>query len=430
VPVELADAKPAPLPSASSPAFHKQFGETTDACLQLCPPGESPKDPRWVLKKLAALGQVTAWLSAPGNSPAALSDTDQTRLCDVIKTNLFRDYTRMDPALLLFDVFAPCLHDKAWAHLEIVYLILYKLHNTCPSHSLFNSDFLQKMFQLFSTPDPDERQELVQFFKTFLPKHPAFRDAIFSHLCCLIQRHVEGQENPFEVATALPILLAMCELAEPDARSLDAIESLVVPLLRDRYLDFFNLHVVNLLEHFVTERPEKYGLIVGEILKYWPRTKISKMCILTVILVDYLPKVSEQELLVFLPPFLRLIAENCNSSSPRLAEVSYSLFLTVEFDSLMVDHTEMMLSVLVPAVARSMLGHWEASIRERGVLCLAIMEKFDAAIFKKFSQNLGPRACPTQNAAWAEMVKGYSDESAQEAQLAEIARLFPMEGDQ
>jgi hypothetical protein len=333
----------------------------------------------------------------------------------------------MDPTLLLFDVFPPCLHDKAWAHLELVYLILYKLHITSPNHPTFNSPFLQKIFQLFSTPDADERQELVQFLKAYLPKHPAFRETIFEQLCVLIQRHVEGQENPFEIAIALPLLLAMCEVADPDARFLDAIETLVIPLLRDRYLDFFNLHVVNLLEYYVAERSDKYGVIVGEILRYWPRTKISKMCILTLILIDYLPKVSEQELVLYLPPFLRLIAENCNSSSPRLAEISYSIFLSFEFDSLMMEHTEMMLSVLVPAVSRSMVEHWDASIRERGVLCLAIMEKFDSEIFKKFSKKSSPRLFPSQHAAWSEIVNGHGDECTQTAQLDEVARLFPVE---
>jgi hypothetical protein len=339
----------------------------------------------WSERKLTALAQLMSFLTCPPSSGEDLSESDQRRLGEMIKVNLFRDCPRIDLSLLMFAVLPAGIHDKAWRHLEVVYLILYKVLCHWPEHPVFDLDFVASMLKLFSTPNVDERQELVQFFKNYIPKRPDHRDFIFNGLCRLVQRHVESQEAPFEVCGALPVMLSICESLEWEPSFADATERFVIPLLHDRYLDLFHLSVVNLLEYYLNERPDGHVTVVREILKFWPKTKVSKMVILTTMLVDYLPRLEEKELLIYLPPFLHLIAENLNSSSPRLAEVSYAVFLSLEFDHIIFDHPELVLAILIPAVQKSMVEHWESSIRERGVFCMAFMEKFGSKLFKQLS---------------------------------------------
>jgi hypothetical protein len=87
----------------------------------------------------------------------------------------------------------------------------------------------------------------------------------------------------------------------------------------------------------------------------------------------------------YLPKILRILSDNCNSTSPRLAEVTFSFFVCPEFDDLMLKHSELVMDILVPGIVRAMKGNWESSIRDRAVLVLVIMEKFDPRAFKKIT---------------------------------------------
>jgi hypothetical protein len=182
----------------------------------------------------------------------------------------------------------------------------------------------------------------------------------------------------------------------------------------------------------LVECPENYVVIVREILKFWPKTKVSKMLILTAILVDYVPKLGEDDLRTYLPTFLRLIAENVNSVCPRLAEVSYSVFLSMEFDDLMIQHTEVVLEILIPGVRKSMIEHWEGSIRERGVLCMALMEKLDSELFNRFSKK--DELSETEDArraTWAQILSGtaVSDDTSVEPKIPESSAAPMCAGD-
>jgi hypothetical protein len=287
----------------------------------------------------------------------------------------------MPPNHLFAGVFSP-RHERAWRHLDVVYRMFHRLHLLFPHHNVFNSDFLRQLFELFATPDSDERQELVQFFKSYIPKHPADHQLIQTSLCDLIRIHTETHEKPLQVIAALPILLVLFEFTES---GYGIIESAIVPLLRDRYLEFFHLDLANILEFFTSNKPDNVRAVVREILNHWPRLRVQKICILTIILIDYLPRLSDDDQRVFLPIALRIFAEDCNSPAPKVAETTLAFFLASEFDTLMVSHAKTMLDTLVPSVLLAAQRNWEPAIRERAMLGLAIMSKMEPNHFKKVS---------------------------------------------
>jgi hypothetical protein len=320
------------------------------------------------------------------------------------------------------------MHDRAWIHLNAVYLILYQFQCVYPSHPMFNGDFVSKLFALFGTPDADERQELVQFFRSYIPKHLHQQDLIIGKLLAIIRSHIQVSHKPFQMTVALPVLVAVFELSDPKPRFYEIIQKDVLPLLHDPFLEFLQAHIAHFLEYYTHCHPENVVVIVREILKNWPKTSVPKMCVLMILLFEYVPRLTGLKLTEHLPKFLRIVAESCNSSAVKVSEVAFSFFLTKEFDDLMLHHSEIMVDGLVPGVSQCQQEHWEPTIRERAGLCLAIMEKLDrrsfAIVIKKLTstKNTGKH-----RAGWTEIIglcDGMVDVSGKSQ---EIERLFPRE---
>jgi hypothetical protein len=320
--------------------------------------------------KFQALKEIVCLVGA--DAPQ-ISDDDVVQLFNLVKANLIRESVQM-PGKDMLAGLRDFPRDKAWPQLELVYRILGRLERLFPQHAEFNLDLLRQLLQLLGTPDPDERLELIQFFKSYVVKHPSHVGHICSKLFDLIRIHTETEEKPIEVLNALPILLNTFELI---ASGSDRIEEVILPLLRDRYLECFQLDLINVLQFFVSDQPENAAKAVRYILRHWPTMRVQKICTLTIILFDCLAKLSSKDQTELLPAALRILAANCNSPSPKLAELSLAFFLSPEFESLMADHSKTMLDILVPGVIVAAQQNWDAAIRERAIVALAIMSNME-----------------------------------------------------
>jgi hypothetical protein len=390
----------------------------------LCPFRSLVAEGESIMRKLATLGQLLNIIAEPSFALSQLDDDETAHFLDMLRANLFRPVVEQSAAQLLHECFQP-VRDRAWIHLEIIYFLLYKLHNMAPDHDFFDRDFVLRMFRRFNTPDITERQELIQFFKGFSAQHPTMADFLMARLCDLILLHVDSHERPFQVYTALPVLFAVIEGADPCAGFYTMIERVVFPLIRDPYLDYFDFFVVSILEYYAEDDEDRTATVVREIFRHFPRTHVPKTNILTIILTDFVPKLGTADMKHFLPMLLRVIGENVNSTSPKIAEVAFSFFLAPEFGDLMVQHSALMIAILAPGVARALAENWEESMRERAALCLAILQKFDPVMFTKIvERKADPKSVPRQKAAWQEVVGACGEVVDTETKLEEIERAF------
>jgi hypothetical protein len=310
--------------------------------------------------------------------------------------------------------------------MDVIYLMLLRLSYIPRAHEMFDKKFVIQLFDLFTTPDGTERQQLVLFFKRYLVLHPADQTFVFKKLCDLICIHVEAQDRPFEVLAALPIVHSILEhLNRPAVSYGSTFEMTFLPLLHDKYLEFFYVDLSNVLEIFTDHKPENVAKVVRHILMHWPRTRVAKMCILSLFLIDSIPRLAKDEQNILLPAVLRIIAQNCNSPSPKLAITSLAFFLTPEFDDLMISHSNLMIEVLAPGLLMAAQDNWEPTIRERAVLALAITEKFDARHFRTVSSEFVDEVdCQNKKSQWDNIINACGDEIGVDARLR-LLKLFP-----
>jgi hypothetical protein len=373
------------IPPVGSKDFHPVFLQKVDICLKISPFRSVQAEAAQIGLKATALTQLLAIIAEDNNSITLFTEDEIDRLFAVVTTNIFREYQHF-PSKVLFCDIPPPMADPAWPHLEIVYLILYRLQCLFPAHRLFNREFLLNMFNLLGTPDANERKEVIQFFKNYSPAHPHHYDLILSKLTSILRAHIETRDRPFDLLTSLSVMQNLFEsTGELGARFERTIGFCVLPLLHDPFLDFFHFNLIDLLDLYVDERPDLVANVVKEIMTHWPQTNVTKMCILTLILIDYIPRLSDDDQRLYLPKVAKIWAENCTSPSPKLAEMTFSVFISSEFDDLMMNHCDIIMEAMIPGIVRAMKQHWEQSIRDRAVLVLVIMERLDPRVFKRVS---------------------------------------------
>jgi hypothetical protein len=413
------------LPKPGTAHFHDALIQKIEICTKICPLRDLAQERDSIELKLATLNELAAVIADENDDKALLTDGELLLLFELIKANLFRNFRRM-PAGHLYVGGPPLMRDKSWRHMDIFYLMLLRLSRICAASKMFDVKFVTQLFDLFTTPDVAERQQLILFFKRYLVFHPADHMFVFKKLCALIRLHVETQNRPFEVLAALPIVHSILEYLNMRAVSDEAtFEMTFVPLLHDKYLEFFYIDLLNVLKIFTDRKPENVAKVVRQILSHWPRMRVAKMCILSVFLIDSIPRLSKDEQKVLLLPVIRIIAENCNSPSPKLAIASLAFFLAPEFDDLMISHSQLMIEALVPGLLMAAQDNWEPTIRERAVLALAIMEKFDTKHFRTVSSEFVDEVdYQNKKSQWEAVINACGDEIGPAARVR-LWVLFP-----
>lgn len=366
--------------------FRAELAQKIQICMKMSSFEPDPESELEVIRKRTALAEILTWLAENDDCFEKLNTEETNSLFNMIEANIFRNRKRIPAKELFFEVPSPNMFEKAWPHLEVVYLMLFRVLCLVPFDSHFDRKFLDSIFNLFSTPSLDERMELIRFVKGYYILHIDDRKYIVDKITSLIEQHLMTRDYPFQVATCLPLLVALCQAEEGEVNWLyKVVKNLVLPLIGDTYVFYYGIPLKIILDLYTFEQPEHAAEVIERILAYWPRQNTTKMCVYTGMLMDYLPHMTHEMLAKYASHIFSLIAENCNAPSPRLAEASFQIFLVPYFEEMMKGNRDEILGIMVPAVTKCMNEHWEESIRDIASLCISIMEKYDADAVHKLS---------------------------------------------
>jgi hypothetical protein len=110
----------------------------------------------------------------------------------------------------------------------------------------------------------------------------------------------------------------------------------------------------------------------------------------------------------------------------KIADLSFSFFLTPDFADLMFDRTQVMLSILVPGVAKCMTESWEPSIRERAGLIMSMIERFDPTVAAKLIEKAqAPISFDKQRNGWTRIAIACDGQVDVSDKITEIEQVFP-----
>ena len=382
------------LGSPGSSRFHAEFLEKLKICRMPCSFENDAESELEMIRKRTALAQVLTWLAETDDCFEKISAEEADKLFEMIERNIFRERKQIPATELFYEVPSPLMFEKAWPHLEVVYLMLFRILCLVPFDRHFDRRFLDLIFEQFATPSLEERMELIRFVKGYFILHVNERPYVIDKITTMIEQHLSTHDRPFQVAGCLPLLVSISQVEE---EGLDwfykLVRHYVLPLIGDTFVFYYSIPLKIILDLYAFEQPKHAAEVIDRILAYWPRQNTQKMCIYTSMMMEYLPYMTKDLVSKYVPQIFKLMAENCNAPSPRLAEASFQIFLVPYFDQIMKDNCSKILGIMVPAVSKCMNEHWEDSIRDIAGLCMSIMEKFNADTVRKLSaQKQDPKA--------------------------------------
>ena len=373
------------MPAPGTPKFHNEWMRRVKICKKLQPFENVMEEGPVIERKHTALAQILSVIAEDDNCFKKITDEELDSLMEMVDINIFRPRPHLAATELFYEVPAG-MYEKAWFHLEIVYLLLVRVHSLLPNNKHFDEKFVESMFGLFSVGFVTERMEVINFMKEYYKQHLDQRKFMRRKLIAILERHLMTHDDPFSTATCLPLFLTMCEVEEEDIESLyKLIEQYFLPLITDTYAFFYGVGLDMVIDFYTANEPDHAEKVVAQVVKYWPRQNTTKMSIYTGILVDYLPRMYTDVQDAYVPRVFPLFAENCTAPSPRLAEASFQIFLSPDFDGIMWRNCDTIIRIMVPSVVRCMTEHWETSIRDIARLCMSIMEKFNPELVQKVS---------------------------------------------
>lgn len=369
------------FPPISSAKFHTVYMEKIKICKQLVKFDDILAEKDKITEKLTALAQLLLLIAEEDFNPHMLSDEEQEELMDMIKTNIFRPINEIKPQALFCEI-PPLLQEPMWPHLDVVYLILSHLHQCFPSFGLFTEDFANRMFQLFNTTDSNERIEIVKFFTVHIVRHPSDQPAYFKKITNILELH-SVEPRPFAVYTSLLVLGRLFEFNEFKSDNYHYISAHILNLLSDKYSFYYHIPLEGILEPFYKSNSANAILFLNQLLKHWPTANTNKQTSFIFLLIEVLPFLSPNDLQEKLPSVFKKFAESSQSPNPRIADISFTIWLNDDLEDIIRGNTELIFSIMVPAVFKVLNTHWEQSIRDDAMISLDLMKSMDSQLVNK-----------------------------------------------
>ncbi|OHS95117.1 hypothetical protein TRFO_38669 [Tritrichomonas foetus] len=357
-----------PMPPIGSPEFHQAFKEKIETCNIICEFKDLETEP--IKEKMTAMAQLLYLISEDVESIHKLTEEELDEYVNMIKKNIFRPMKNVEAKVLFCEVLPP-LFDPRWLHLDIIYLMLYRVHFCIPNSKYFDYNFIKSLYPLCNSSDSNERIEIIHFFKAYVNRHEKMTSKIANDLANIFLIHCEMQDRPFQVWTALNILTAIIELSD-DPDSFDPIiQKSVVPLIKDKFSFYFTSYLIDLLNLFTDGKPKNSKIVILEILKYWPKTSVSKQGMYTTFLAETLHKLDDNDIKSLIKPIFKIFANEVVSSSPKLVESSLGIWVVPELDPIIEKYSDEVLAILVPPIMKTVSEHWFDGVKDIAMLTMS-----------------------------------------------------------
>ncbi|KAK9112609.1 hypothetical protein Scep_020128 [Stephania cephalantha] len=355
-------------------------------------PAESPSQQD--LKKI----KLIQLLSTIKSSPMPLDRRIMSPLVSMLSTNLFRPLPPPSNASHATAEFPDdedmlTVPTPAWPHLQIVYDILLRLVlNSDPKTLRFYIDqpFLLNLLNLFQSEDPRERESVknvfhriytkFQFYRSFMRK--AMND-VFFHFVYETDRHC-GVGDLLEIWGSIINGFSM-PLKEEHKQFLLKV---LIPLHKPRCVQAYHRQLAYCVSQFLQKEPLLGGIVVKEILRYWPITNCQKELLLLGELEDLLENIDQEQFRKLARPLCTVMAKCLSSCNLQVAERALFFWNNEYFAKMASQATEDVFPVVVERIEKNLKLHWCRSVRELTANVKSMLEEMDPFLYYKCLEEL------------------------------------------
>ena len=366
--------KTPPLPPIEMPTFKGIFEKKVNACKQICNFVYIDADVKAKAIKQTTLEQLLAFLKLEGQAEKLQKD-DADKLLDMVAVNICRSLPMPNSSLLLQES-CPNILIPQWQHTAIVYDILLQMLRIYPQY--FSLEFVDRILYMLNSSDANERTRMKFFVGGFCMQQPTCREQMTIRMIKMIIDHQNGVIPPFAIGSVLEILLEMFNW-EGQNRDLNSVVfcRYIAPLVADTYLTFFMKELASACEYFMRAAQKHVNVVVDAIIKYWPRTKLSKQVFLLNILTSAIPHLSQRDFAQRISKICPIYAECLLSPSSKLSEAALAMWDSMELQAIIGIFAKQVFPLVVPALLKVSKEHWSESVRRTAAKGMSFVMKTD-----------------------------------------------------
>lgn len=367
--------KSPPLPPIESSTFRGIFNRKIESCCQMCNFFFIDADVKAKAVKTAMLEQILHFLKTEDQS-SQLQIPDINRILEMVQRNICHSIKQFDDKLQ-FNESCPSILIPQWAHASLAYDILLQLLRVRPE--AFTLEYVDRILYLLNSSDANERTKMKFFVGGLCITRPELREQMMIRMIKLLISHQQGVVPPFAVGSVLEILMEMFTWKIPQAEEIHAMvfRMHIIPLIADKYMCFFMKELHTILTHFMEISQVQVNVVVDAVIKYWPKTRLSKQIQLLGIMSSAIPKMSQRD---FAPRIVKMFAiySQCSlSPSSKLAEAALSIWDSHEIQAIIGIFSKQVFPLIAPSLVRIAKEHWNESIRRMAIKAVAFITKTD-----------------------------------------------------
>ncbi|EXB82419.1 Serine/threonine protein phosphatase 2A 59 kDa regulatory subunit B' eta isoform [Morus notabilis] len=279
--------------------------------------------------------------------------------------------------------------EPAWPHLSVVYEFLLNFI-TSPqtdvklARKYIDHSFVRKLFDLFESEDPRERERVKTVCHRIYGKFTGHRLFIRKVMNNIFLRFVFETEKHAGIADILDSLGGIINgLALPlkEEHKLFLVRALI-PLHKPKCLPMYDQPLSYCIMRFVEKDCKLTDTAIRGLLKYWPITNCSKEIVFLFELEDILKATQPAEFQGCMVPIFRQIARCLSSSRSQVAERALCLLKNDHIKNLVRQNHKVILPIIFPALENG-LNHWNKDVKKRMLEIHNIFSDVDPELFEE-----------------------------------------------
>lgn len=364
------------------------FIKKCQQCCVLCDFSDNESDVQAKPLKSAALKEIGDALLK--TTPDALTNVAEENLYEMIKVNLTRCIPSIPKKYMWYDD-EPLIIDVNWPHLQLVYQILFNYIKIRPNSSRLH-EMRKIMFTIINSADPNEREQIFQFFMEYLKSFPDQFESLFDDCSYKLIEYMEGG-LPFCVTPILRLYHEQLKLVKLTDYMNNFWDSYIIPLISCQHILTVYPPFMDIAETISTMDPDVPKKTLRVMFHHWPESRPSKQISYLLLMNFLIEQLNAEDFSLMCVPIFKLYTRLALSTlHAKVTEATFRIWSNLKILQIITDNTQAIYPVVYPVYQMIMKEHWRSGTQSAALNALKAMHDLDPFCFDEIAQSKKDRS--------------------------------------
>jgi hypothetical protein len=351
-----------------------------------------------------------------------------------IEAPIFRDRERASDLHLRSDDFWPIVAPN-WSHLSLHYQILTVIVASHAHLSHFNEKYVRRIFQLFESPDLNERLSLANLALEIGNVQPPLRKLVLQLALYSLAGYREQTRSALVLQPAMAILSAYLKERPPSEQNHEWIPiytQYILPLATANHYALIQEDFGQIIDLFLTQHPQELASITWQSLfRSFPVTRCKKAVAFLQLITQALIKTPLREVWSNMRQIFSFYARCAGLLHLDIATASFVVWDQTELEPLIIDNANLIFPLVYPVLTQALKEAWNPKLKNAVDRIMQSLDRIDSTMFQGLCRHHHPTLPPVNDngRTWASLARlagANNPEIGESLVLADIRRAFTM----